>query len=76
MALSEGPELLALGMFFGMTSHPAFHQNQERLTLLSEEALAYPGSAETIEQQVARRQARASGHKAESNSKPVQPRLL
>ena len=76
MDLREGPELLALGMFFGMTSDPAFHQNQERLTLLSEETLAYPGSAEAIKQQVARRQARASGHKAESSSKPLQPRLL
>ena len=76
MDLREVPELLALGMFFGMTSNPAFHQNQERLTLLSEEAIAYPGSPEVVEQQVARRQAQGSGHKAKSSSKPLQPRLL
>jgi hypothetical protein len=76
MDLREGPELLALGMFFGMTSDPAFHHNQERLALLSAEAIAYRGSAEVIEQQVARRQARPSDHTAESDSKPLQPRLL
>ena len=76
MDLREGPELLALGMFFGMTSNPAFHQNQARLTLLSEETITYPGRAEVIEQQVARRQARGPGHRRQTSSKPLQPRLL
>ena len=76
MDLREGPELLALGMFFGMTSNPTFHRNQERLTQLSQEAIDYPGNAEAVEQQVARRQSRGSGRNRESNSKPMQPRLL
>ena len=76
MTLREGPELLALAMFFGMTTDPAFHHNQERLALLSAETIAYPGRAEVIEQQVARRHAQGSGHKPESASKPLQPRLL
>jgi hypothetical protein len=33
----EGAELLALGMFFGITSDPRFQQNQERLKMLSDE---------------------------------------
>jgi len=76
MDLREGPELLALAMFFGITSDPAFHHNQERLGLLSEDTIAYSGNAEAVEQQVARRQARGPGRTAESTSKPLQPRLL
>ena len=76
MDFREGPELLALGMFFGMASDPTLHQNQERLTLLSEETIAYPGSAELVEQQVARRSERGTRHQRESSSKPLQPRLF
>ena len=76
MALSEGPKLLALAMFFGMTSDPAYHSNQERLQQLPQEAIAYPGSADAVEHQVALRQAGSTGRKAEGNSKPLQPRLL
>ena len=72
----EVVELLALGMFFGATSDPAFHRNQERLQLLSEETVAYEGRAELIEQEVAgRKVARASKREA-SDDKPLQPRLL
>ena len=46
----EGVELLALGKFFGMTSDPRFHQDQERLKMLTEEAFTYEGQAEVIEQ--------------------------
>lgn len=56
----EGVELLALAMFFGATSNPRFHKNQERLALLSEETFAYQGRAEVVEQEVARRNARPS----------------
>ena len=76
MDLREGPELLALGMFFGLTSNPTLHRNQERLALLSEETITYPGRAEIIEQQVACRQAQGSGRKPASASRPLQPRLL
>ena len=76
MDLREGPELLALGMFFGMTSNPAFHQNQERLTLLSEEAIAYPGSAEVIEQEIAQRMAKSAHRERDRPPRPTQPRLL
>jgi hypothetical protein len=42
MQQREGVELLALGMFFGMTSNQALREkNQSRLTFLSDEALAY-----------------------------------
>jgi hypothetical protein len=62
MQQREGVELLALGMFFGMTSNQALREkNQSRLSLLSDEALAYQGQAELIEEQVAqRKQAKAS----------------
>ena len=30
----EGPELLAMAMFFGATSNPRYHKNQERIRLL------------------------------------------
>ena len=56
----EGVELLALGKFFGMTSDSRFHQNQERLKMLTEEAFIYEGQAEIIEQEVAARRARGS----------------
>ena len=55
----EGVELLALAMFFGATSDPLFHHNQERLSSLSEQTIAYQGRAEIIVQEVAQRKARA-----------------
>ena len=52
----EGVELLALGMFFGMTSNSTLrYKNQSRLTQLSEDALSYKGQSEIIEEQVAQR---------------------
>ena len=75
MDLREGPELLALGMFFGMTSNHAFHQNQDRLTLLSEETIAYQGSAKVIEQEIARRR-KPSPPEPARRPYPIQPRLL
>ena len=68
----EGVELLALAMFFGATSDPRFHQNQERLTLLSEETLTYQGRGETIEREIAERERQ----KGKPQGKDLQPRLL
>jgi len=69
----EGAELLALAMFFGMTSDPRFHRNQERLILLDPETVDYPGQAQVIEQEVARRKKGA----ASSRPSPApQPRLF
>jgi hypothetical protein len=75
MEQREGVELLALGKFFGMTSEPGYHQNQERLRLLSEETLAYQGQAETIEGEVAARKAGATDQKRGRDT-GLQPRLL
>ena len=72
----EGVELLALAMFFGATSDPRFHKNQERLSSLSEQTIAYQGRAETIEQEVGQRTARAPRRGKKSGSKPPQPRLF
>ena len=72
----EGVELLALAMFFGATSDPRFHNNQKRLSLLSEETFAYQGKAEVIEQEVARRKATASRQKVDSGAKSYQPPLF
>lgn len=75
----EGVELLALAMFFGATSDPAFHGNQRRLSHLSERACAYPGSAEVIEQQVAQRKAKqpqCEARQTRPGTSATQPRLL
>ena len=73
----EGVELLALGMFFGMTSQPGLrHKNQERLNSLSEEAVAYRGQAEHIEQEVARRKKPNSSQNKDSRVNSPQLRLL
>ena len=69
-------ELLALGMFFGMTSNTSLRKNQERLELISEEALAYHGRAEIVEEQIAERAAQQRSSPQESDSEPPQPRLL
>ena len=80
MEQREGVELLALAMFFGATSDPLVHQNQERLSFLSEETLAYQGSAEIVEQEVAQR--KASVHRQgrvrqkDSDASSLQPRLF
>lgn len=57
----EGVEMLALAMLFGATTDPAYHPNQERLQLLSEQTIAYEGQAEIVEDQVARRRSGKSG---------------
>jgi hypothetical protein len=68
MQQREGVELLALGMFFGMTSNQALREkNQSRLSLLSDEALAYQGQAEVVEEQVAQRK------KAQASTKEYKP---
>ena len=50
----EGVELMALGRFFGVGAN---HENQARLAELSKDALAYPGSAEVVILQIAKREA-------------------
>jgi hypothetical protein len=72
----EEVELLALAQFFGMTSNPRWHHNQERLRLLSEETFTYQGEAETIEQEVATRKAEGPGHGQDNHTGRLQPRLL
>jgi hypothetical protein len=76
----EGVEILALARFFGMSSDPQFQENQERLRLLSDESLAYPGQAEVVEQEVAWRKASArrqeKGQKEDSGTQSLQPQLL
>lgn len=73
----EGPELLALAMFFGATSDPRFHKKQERIELLSEDAIAYQGLAEVIEQDVKMRKAKPSRRVTKNNdANPSQPRLF
>ena len=72
----EGVELLALAMFFGATSDPGFHKNQERLRLLSEETVGYQGRAEVIEEEVANRKTGRSSKLEDDNTKPKQMRLL
>ncbi len=51
----EGPELLALSMFFGLTNVQPLEVNQHRLQYISQAAYEYRGQAEVIEQQVAQR---------------------
>ena len=56
MVQQEGVEMLALGMFFGLTSNPQIRsRNQDRLGLLSEDTLDYQGRGEVVGEQVARR---------------------
>jgi hypothetical protein len=76
MEQREGVELLALAMFFGATSEPSFHKNQERLRQLSEETVAYQGRAEIVEEQVARRKSGKPVKRDEETNGPLQPRLL
>jgi hypothetical protein len=76
MEQREGVELLALGMFFGAASDPLFQKNQERLSFLSEQTLAYQGQAEVIEQEVAQRKASVSRRRKDSNAQSLQPPLF
>ena len=77
MAQREGVELLALGMFFGASSNPAFQKNQARLHLLSDEAASYEGQADLIEQEVALRQKGGSRrNEKDGEAKSPQLRLL
>ena len=72
----EGIELLALALFFGMSSDQRLWKNQERLSHLSEETLAYEGWAEVIEEEVAKRKTRSARQQKDSGSKASQPRLF
>ena len=70
LAQREGVELLALGMFFGMTSDPELRKhNQGRLTQLHPETVDYQGRPEKIEKKIAgRKQLRACQSKREDPS--------
>ena len=73
MVRREGIELLALARFFGLTSESRFHMNQKRLSLLSEEALAYQGQGEKIENEI---KARNKDLSPTARPEDTQPRLL
>jgi hypothetical protein len=72
----EGFEMLSLAMFFGTTSDPRFHKNQERLKRLSVETTAYQGRTSIIEEDIAQRKERRSRSETDSSTKPSQLRLL
>ena len=77
MGQREGVEMLALGMFFGLTSNPQIRsRNQDRLGLLSEDTLDYQGRADVVGEQVARRKKDVAHQNKEKDSNPLQPRLL
>ena len=72
----EVVELYALGMFFGMSSNPQFHGNQERLKLLSKESFSYEGQAEVVEEEIRQRKASKSSKEADDEDESPQSRLL
>ena len=72
----DGPELLAVVMFFGATSNPRYHKNQERIRLLSEETFAYQGKSETIEKEVAMRKTKGHRQNKDSSTRSSQPSLF
>jgi transaldolase len=73
----EGVELLALGMFFGMTSNPTLrYRNQSRLMQLSDEALSYQGQSEIIEEQVAQRKKEQASQIKNKGPDFIQRKLL
>ena len=76
MSQREGPELLALAMFFGATSDPRYHKNQERLALIASETLDYQGLSQAIEEEVVRRKGKRSHRGKDSNAKQSQQRLF
>ncbi len=73
MVQREGVELLALALFFGITSESRFQKNRGRLYLLSEETFAYQGQSEKIEQQVKERRKRTP---PKAKPQDLQPRLF
>ena len=76
MSQGEGSELLALAMFFGATSDPRYHKNQERLALLASETLDYQGLSQVVEQEVARKKGKRSHRGKGSDAKQSQQRLF
>ncbi len=75
----EGAELLGLGMFFGffgMSSNPNLRDKQQRLRLLSEEALSYEGRKENIAADIAGRKAGKPARPDKDVNSPIQRRLL
>lgn len=64
----EGPELLALGMLFGMTDIPTLKANQERIQDLSPEVFEYRGRPEIIEKEVALRNEQRTPQKENNRS--------
>ena len=71
----QGVELLALGMIFGMSSNPAYLNNQERLALLAPETFIYHGNAEKIAEEIAHDN-RSNQMTSDKASNPLQPRLF
>lgn len=71
----ESVELIALGMFFGMSSDPRLWPNQRRLRSLSAGTFDYQGRAEIVEQEVAARSASRADEKEDSTN-ASQLRLL
>ena len=76
MEQREGVELLVLAMLFGASTDPRFHRNQKRLSLLSEQTIAYQGDAEVIEQEVAQSHTERSQNSNRDDAQSLQPRLL
>ena len=74
MEQCEGADFLALAMFFGATSNPRYHKNQERIRLLSEETFAYQGHTETIAKEVAMRKKKGYQQNKNSGTRSSQPR--
>ena len=71
----EGVELLALGMFFGASSSPAYQKNQSRLHQLSPETVDYQGQPEHIEQEITLRK-KGNRSREDKSSDSFQLRLL
>jgi hypothetical protein len=76
MSQREGPELLALAMFFGATSDPHYHKTQERLALLASETLDYQVLSQVIEEEVVRKKDKGSHRGKGSAAKPSQQRFF
>lgn len=72
----EGPELLALGMLFGMTDMFHLKANQERIRDLSPESIEYVGRPEIVAQEVTRRKAAKPSERENQMASPLQRRLL
>jgi hypothetical protein len=73
----EGVELLALSMFFGMTSNPEIRRrNEGRLQQISEETAAYQGRSELVEAQIAARKVLRGRQKKGETPQARQRRLL